>query len=230
MPYLAIQISFFILIAIAAGIALGWWLKHMISHNEHRENRVALSSTRRNLKDAREQVYELREQYQQAQQEIDKYAQHYNSDVYGEYLDIRKQLQNARLECNHLSSELNQKTQDYKRLEAELSQVQKIVNLQNTRTEEIIQRKMQQLAQNTQHHPNSADKLTVIPEVNANLEKMLNAFGILNFHALAELSVEDANRLASMMGNENFPNYRTIVKQAKQFCADSAVNDTKVAA
>lgn len=231
MPYLALQISIFIIIAIIAGATLGWWLKHMISRNEHEENRIALSSTRRNLKDARDQIYELRTEYQQAQQQIDKYTQHYNSDVYGEYLDTRKQLQSTRLAFNHLSNELSRKEQNIKRLQAELAQAQKLANLQHARTEEVIQRKMQELEQgNHQTTKTDADNLTRIPEINDSLAKMLNAFGIVNFTNLAKLTVEDANKLARMMGSDSFPNYLEIIEKAKQLCSNHSINDTKVAA
>ena len=73
-------------------------------------------SDHRNLRDAREQLLLLQAKYDQAQEKIDRYTEHYNSNTYGKYLEARKSLEDARKEHEELLSELNHQKNTVRKL------------------------------------------------------------------------------------------------------------------
>ncbi len=105
MHYLALQITVFLLTAVISGIAIGWWIKGMLMKIQLEDSKNQNVSDHRNLIDAREQYLTLQAKYKQAQQQIDKYSAHYNSNTYGKYLETRKSLEQARAEQQRLRTE-----------------------------------------------------------------------------------------------------------------------------
>jgi predicted flap endonuclease-1-like 5' DNA nuclease len=227
MHYLALQIGIFIVAAIITGITFGWWLKSIFNKGQDAENRLALTNTRRNLQDAREEISQLKAHCQSAQQKIEKYTRHFNSDTYGDYLEARKALEKSRKEKDLIATELNKKQAIINKLQSELEQTRKLIDLQSIRAAEIIDSKLKQRTHVPKQESPTIDDLKEIPEINTNLENALNAFGILNFKKLTELSREDATQLASIMGQKEFPNYQTIIEKARSLCGDNL--STKVA-
>lgn len=221
MHYLALQIGIFIVAAIITGIVFGWWLKSIFNKGQDAENKLALTNTRRNLHDALEEISQLKAHYKNAQQKIDKYTRHFNSDTYGEYLEARKSLEKSRKEKDQIATELSKKQTEISKLQAELEQTRKLIDLQSVRAAEIIDSKLKQLTLNSKQDTPAVDDLKQIPEINSRLEKTLNAFGILNFKKLTELSCEDATQLATIMGQNEFPNYQTIIEKARTLCGDN---------
>jgi predicted flap endonuclease-1-like 5' DNA nuclease len=221
MHYLALQIGIFIIAAIVTGIAFGWWLKSLFNKGQEAENKLALTNTRRNLQDAHEEITALKTRYQDAQQKIDKYTRHFNSDTYGDYLETRKSLEKSRKEKDQIATELSKKQLEISKLQSELEQIRKLVDLQSVRATEIIDSKLKQLTQNQQKALPTVDDLKQIPEINGRLENTLNAFGIMSFRKLTELSKEDASQLARVMGHKEFPHYQTIIEKARSLCGES---------
>lgn len=215
MHYLALQIGVFIVAAMITGIAFGWWLKNIFNKGQDAENKLALTNTRHNLQDALEEISQLKAHYKNAQQKIDKYTRHFNSDTYGDYLETRKTLEKSRKEKDLIAIELSKKQSEISKLQAELEQTRKLIDLQSVRAAEIIDSKLKQLTLNSKQDTPAIDDLKRIPEINARLEKALNAFGILNFRKLTELSCEDATQLATIMGQNEFPHYQTIIEKAQ---------------
>ena len=212
MHYLALQITAFLLIAIISGIALGWWIKGMLVGIQLEDYKNQNASDHRNLKDTREQLFILQAKYDQAQQQIDKYTAHYNSNTYGQYIETRKALETARKEQEELLIELNQTKAALERLQYQIDQSDKVSDSYHHA------KKLMNYSKHTEidvEDDYDSDDLKKISGITQETEKQLNSLGILKYRQIAEFSLQDAEMISKYLNNTSLPDYKLLVSSAK---------------
>lgn len=212
MHYLALQITVFLLTAVISGIAIGWWIKGMLMKIQFEDNKNQNASDHRNLIDTREQYLTLRAKYEQAQQQIDKYSAHYNSNTYGEYLETRKALEQARAEQEHLRTELSQQKSVIQALQHEIDRDNSILD-SKTYTQDLSKLAKQIDVEEDSISP--PDDLKKITGIDHNTEQQLNSLGILKYRQIAEFSLQDAEMIANHLESTALPDYNFMVTMAK---------------
>ena len=213
MHYLALQITLFLLFAVISGVALGWWIKGMITTVQFEDAKNQNASDQRNLKDAREQLSALHAKYEHAQHQIDKYSSHYNSNTYGQYLETRKSLELSRKENEVLLADLNQQKFIIDKLQHELKQENKICDSQQGYANNVSKAHKTTVI-DTQDDCFS-DDLKKITGITSNMEKQLNSLGILKYRQIAEFSLQDAEMISTHLENIELPDYASLVATAK---------------
>ncbi len=212
MHYLALQIAAFLLIAIIIGVVLGWWIKGILVDLQLEDYKNQRISDHRNLKDAREQLFILQAKYDRAQQQIDKYTAHYNSNTYGQYIEARKALESARKEQEALLAELNQTKANLKHLQHQLEQLDNINDSYNH---------TQKLMNHSKHieidveDAYDSDDLKKISGITQETERQLNSLGILKYRQIAEFTLQDAEMIAKYLNSVSLPDYNVLVSTAK---------------
>ena len=222
MHYLALQITLFLLFAAISGVALGWWIKSMITNIQVEDTKNQNASDRRNLKDSREQLIALQTKHKHAQQQIDKYSAHYNSNTYGEYLETRKSLELARKENESLLTDLNQQKFVISKLQHELKQENRVSDYQQEYAKETskITKQAGITISVDDDDENYADDLKAITGITTSIEKQLNSLGILKYRQIAEFSLQDAEMISSHLEASVLPDYNFLVTLAKGLYSD----------
>ena len=214
MHYLALQITVFLLTAIISGVAIGWWVKGMLMKIQFTDDKNQSVSDHRNLIDTREQLLTLQAKYKQAQQQIDKYSAHYNSNTYGQYLEARKSLEEARTERESLLSSLNHQKSIVQKLQHELSMGNKVVDsrIQTKDLSKLIKQTEVDVEEDDSFQP---DDLKKIAGINNKMEQQLNSLGILKYRQIAEFSLQDAEMISSHLDASALPDYSFMISTAK---------------
>ena len=221
MHYLALQITLFLLFATISGVALGWWIKSMITNVQIEDSKNQNASDHRNLKDAREQLIALQAEHKHAQQQIHKYSAHYNSNTYGEYLETRKSLELARKENESLLADLNQQKFLINKLQHELEQENKVSDYQQEYAKDTaITSKQAGVTISVDDDENYSDDLKAITGITTNIERQLNSLGILKYRQIAEFSLQDAEMVSSHLEESELPDYNFLVTLAKGLYID----------
>ncbi len=212
MQYLALQIAIFLLIATISGIALGWWIKGMIVKVQLEDIKNQNVSNRRNLKDTREQLSVLQAKNEHAQQQIDKYSAHYNSNTYGQYLEARKSLEVTRKNYEALLAELNQQKALNKKLEHQISVNSEITHSHDFKRELLSSTKSIEIDVEEDYF---SDDLKKISGITPDMEKQLNSLGILKYRQIAEFSLQDAEMISGHLSSSSLPDYSFMVSTAR---------------
>ena len=217
MHYLALQITVFLLTAVISGIAIGWWIKGMLMKIQLEDSKNQNVSDHRNLIDTREQYLTLQAKYKQAQQQIDKYSAHYNSNTYGKYLETRKSLEQARAEQESLRTELNQQKSIIQTLQHEINKENNILDSKVYAQDVSRLAKQIDVEEDIMSHPDDLKKITGI---NDDVEQQLNSLGILKYRQIAEFSLQDAEMISSHLESVALPDYNFMVTAAKDLHYD----------
>lgn len=213
MHYLALQITVFLLTAMISGIAIGWWVKGILMRIHIEDSKNQNLSDHRNLIDTREQLITLQAKYKQSQQQIDKYSAHYNSNTYGQYLEVRKSLEQVRTEYESLLTELNQQKSTVQTLQYELSKESKIIDSKvHSKNLSKIAIQPEDNEDDILSHP---DDLKKISGINGRMEQQLNSLGILKYRQIAEFSLQDAEMISNHLKTSILPDYNGMVNMAK---------------
>lgn len=214
MHYLTLQITVFLLTAIISGVVLGWWVKGMFVSLKLEDNKNKNVSDHRNLRDAREQLSLLQAKYDQAQDKIDRYTEHYNSNTYGKYLEVRKSLEDARKEHEELLAELNHQKNTVRKLRYQIEQDRKIADSQHY-LNDLSNTLKKSPAFSDEESEIFNDDLKKISGISEDLEKQLNSLGIMKYRQIAEFSVQDAEMISGHLDSQNLPEYQSMVAMAK---------------
>ena len=171
-------------------------------------------SDHRNLIDTREQLLTLQAKYKQAEQQIEKYSSHYNSNTYGQYLEARKSLEKARTEHERLLAKLSQKKSIIHTLEHQLDKKSTIID--SKQYTQDLSRLAQQTEINVEDDIISdPDDLKKITGINVTTEQQLYSLGILKYRQIAEFSLQDAEMISSHLEASTLPDYGFMVATAK---------------
>lgn len=102
---LIIQISLLILTSLSLGIGLGWWFGRVSSRTKNTIHQAENEQIQSDLQQAKRDIQLLKIEKQQATAKIETYSQHFNSDIYGDYLHLREQLANCQAEFAQFKQE-----------------------------------------------------------------------------------------------------------------------------
>lgn len=100
-----IPILLFSAITLLMGAGLGWWLGRTTIQNNSAKNHSEYEQLQYELQQAKRDIQLLKIEKQQATEKIETYSRHFNSDLYGDYLQLREQLTQCQVELNQYQKE-----------------------------------------------------------------------------------------------------------------------------
>jgi predicted flap endonuclease-1-like 5' DNA nuclease len=199
MEYLAIQVIIFLLAAVMVGGALGWWGSSFTYQQREEAVRHELAGLRRNYGDAVREKGLLRIRLKKVESALRTFATAPSVTDYGEYVQTRKALENARRQHESLLEKLHKQ-------QRVLEQLRKQLEARNE-----VSPRYAELSVTPQETATSGqggfrfnpldewDDLTHISGVDSGLARKLRALGIVSYQQLAEFTAEDVLRIQPML-------------------------------
>ncbi|MFN3786599.1 MAG: hypothetical protein ACK4RS_07145 [Thiothrix sp.] len=219
MFYLMTQIASLLTLSLLLGFAFGW-LAHRLSKvwSQQHTHLAELEDVRRHYRDLVLQNVALRQQLQQVQATLRKVRVTPSETDYGEFLQIRKALEQSRQEYQTLLEQYHRQQQ--------LEQLQQTLQRSRSRPEcQAVHALASSAAVTAPTMPSGRlpaataiqhDDLTCLQGVTVALAKRLAALGICSYRQLAESNSADIQSLHTLLGTDLEVHPEQWVQEARQ--------------
>lgn len=204
MEYLVLQIAMFLILAVAIGVAVGWWTCKFIYTNQLTDCQHELKGLHRNYDDLAKENATLRLQLRQLEQALRKLNTSPSEADYGRFLETRKALEATRRQYEALLEKLHQQEKTLSVLRKELKQQKRelAIHKQTASSQHPAPAKtalapLMNIPKHEQH-----DDLTRIEGINQKLAGKLQAMGIMTYRQLAEFTRDDEHNMQRLVGND----------------------------
>lgn len=207
MGYLAVQMSFFLSIAVFAGAITGWWIAKFIHGQYAMECRTELEGLRRNYDNAARENASLRSKLRQLESVLHKIGTPPSDTDYGKFLQLRKALEKTRRQYEGLLGQCHQQEKSLARLSGELqaSRQELLVLRAEMTTQQAAIPELPVVDVRGANEPLDAgkhDDLTRIQGINQRLANKLQALGIVTYRQVAEFTSDDMHNIQRIIGTE----------------------------
>lgn len=206
MEYFVIQTAIFLLLAVVAGIALGWWGARLVHANLTANCQNELAGLRRNYEDAIKDNLLLRTQLRQMEGALRKVGNTSSNADYGEFLETRKALETTRRQYEALLEKLHQQEKSLNQFRTQLqSRKAELDELKQSITvpAKDASTPLASLGKALEPELVASDDLTCIQGVNQSLASKLRALGIISYRQIAEFTRDDINSVQRIIGVES---------------------------
>ncbi len=209
MEYLVLQISAFLILAVTAGLALGWWSCKFVYSGHSADCQHELSGLRRNYEDIVKENATLRLQLRHVEKALQKLSSASSDTAYGEFIETRKKLEATRCQYENLLERLHQQEKTLGILRTQLQTQQQEIKLQKQAdTNQNITSDVKSTALSVAYKPENEqnDDLTLIQGINQKLAGKLQALGIITYRQIAEFTKDDICSIQRIIGADiNLP-------------------------
>lgn len=218
MLYLALQIVLLLSVALLIGVLMGGWVVKWYYVRESAQCLTELAGLRRNYQDASADNAYLRNKTRQLEKVLRKIGAPPADSEYGQFLELRKTLEQTRREYQELLEQYHQQEKTLADWQVNLRRNQEA--LATLQAEPLMEKTEPLLAAADLQEPTVLryDDLTRIQGVSQQLASHLKALGIVTYRQVAEFTADDVQHIQCIIGSERYQPPDSWVQDARALC------------
>lgn len=218
MLYLALQIVLLLSVALLIGVLMGGWVVKWYYVRESAQCLTELAGLRRNYQDASADNTYLRNKTRQLEKVLRKIGTPPADSEYGQFLELRKTLEQTRREYQELLEQYHQQEETLADWQVKLQRNQEA--LATLQAEPLMEKTEPLLAVADLQEPTVLryDDLTRIQGISQQLASHLKALGIVTYRQVAEFTADDVQHIQRIIGSERYQPPDSWVQDARALC------------